>query len=100
MDRKVIWSHEVASDMEAVADYIAKDSPSYAAAFIRKILDVGNSLNKHSERGRIVPEYKNPTIREVFVRDYRLIYQVQKSYVKILTLIHGSRDLARWIGKQ
>lgn len=99
MDRKVTWSHEAAADMEAVAKFIAKDSPSYAAAFIRKILDAGNSLDIFPERGRIVPEFGSPDIREIFIRDYRLIYQVQASRVKILTLIHGSRDLARLLGK-
>ena len=99
MDRKVIWSHEVASDMEAVAKFIAKDSPSYAAAFIRRILNSGNSLDKFSLRGRVVPEYGNSDIREIFIWDYRLIYQVHRSRVIILTLIHGSRDLARLIAR-
>ena len=48
-----------------------------------------------SERGRIVPELDNPNIRELFIRDYRLIYAIEKARVVILGLIHGKRDLKR-----
>src|SRR3989338_7397144 len=99
MAREVIWSYEANSDLEAIGKFIAKDSPSYASAFIRKILDAGNSLNTFPKRGRTVPEFASPEIREIFVYDYRLIYQVRNSHVKILTVIHGSRDLARIIAK-
>jgi len=31
----------------------------------QKILDASRSLNKFSERGRIVPEFSNPNVREL-----------------------------------
>ena len=31
------------------------------------------------KRGRIVPELGNPNIRELFVREYRLIYSIEES---------------------
>lgn len=34
----------------------------------------------------MVPEYDNPSIREVFEGEYRLIYQMQDSTVAILTV--------------
>lgn len=95
MAQEVVWSHEAIADLEAVADYIARDSPSYAAAFIQETLDTGRSLSVLSRRGRIVPELGNPSIREVFVRDYRLIYSIGESRVVVLGLIHGRRDLKR-----
>jgi plasmid stabilization system protein ParE len=52
------------------------------------------SLRYFSECGRHVPEGNNPTIRELFVKNYRLIYQVTPQTVFILAFIHGARDLA------
>jgi plasmid stabilization system protein ParE len=95
MARKVVWSYESTDDLEAVAEYIARDSSFYAAAFVREVLDASRSLNEFSERGRIVPELGNPNIRELFVREYRLIYSIEESRVVILGLIHGKRDLKR-----
>ena len=72
------------------------DSSFYAATFVREVLDASRSLNEFSERGRIVPELGNPNIRELFVREYRLIYSIEESRVVILGLIHGKRDLKNY----
>ena len=92
MDRKVVWADAAVNDLEAAAEYISKDSPSYAAAFVLQSLESAKSLGDFAERGRVVPEFKNETIREIFVHSYRLIYQLQKNSVSVLAFIHGSRD--------
>ena len=93
MARKIIWSFEATADLEAIADYIARDSFFYAAAFVLEVREASRSLNEFSERGRIVPELSNPSVRELFIKDYRLIYRIEESRVDILGLIHGRRDL-------
>jgi addiction module RelE/StbE family toxin len=101
MARKVVWSFEAISDLESLSEYIAKDSNFYAASFVQKVLDTSQSLNEFSERGRIVPEIGNPDIREIIVKEYRLIYSIEESRVVILGLIHGKRDLkALWEKEQ
>lgn len=95
MARKVVWSYEAASDLESLAEYIARDSAFYAAAFVQEIIDESRSLDELSQRGRIVPESGNPNIRELFVREYRLIYNIEENRVVILGLVHGKRDLRR-----
>ena len=67
MDWEVVWTHEVVADLEAIADYIAKNSPAYAAAFVQETLDAGNSLDLSPRRGRVVSEYGDPHVRELFV---------------------------------
>ncbi len=74
---KIVWSFEAAADLEAMADFISRDSNFYAAAFVQEILDVSRSLDEFSERGRVVPEFGDPKIRELFVRNYRLIYSIE-----------------------
>jgi plasmid stabilization system protein ParE len=92
MDREVIWADAAVSDLEAAADFISKDSPAYAAAFVLRSLEAAKSLRQLAERGRMVPELKNESIRETFVHNYRLIYRVEKNSVSVLALIHGRRD--------
>ena len=95
MARKVVWSYEATDDLDVLAEYIANDSAFYAAAFTQQILDISRSLNEFSDRGRIVPELGNPNIRELLIREYRLIYGIEKSRIVILALVHGARDLKR-----
>lgn len=93
MARQVNWTHEAVTDLEALAGYIARDSSFYALVFVQEIRDASRSLNEFSERGRIVPELRNSNICELFIKEYRLIYSIEKRCVVILGLIHGKRDL-------
>lgn len=43
-------------DLEAAAQYIARDSEAYAAAFVEEIKVAATSLSEMAERGQIVPE--------------------------------------------
>ncbi|MBN2150981.1 MAG: type II toxin-antitoxin system RelE/ParE family toxin [Candidatus Lokiarchaeota archaeon] len=92
---EVRWSPQAADDLEAIRDYIGKDSPSYAAIFGEKIVAAVESLSYNPERGRIVPETNDPSTREVFLKKYRIIYHVSDEAVEVLTIIHGSRDLSK-----
>ncbi len=93
MARKIVWSSEATSDLIAIADYIAKDSPFYAASFVQEIREASRSLSVFSERGRIVPELSNPKIRELLIQEYRLVYGIEELRVVILGIVHGRRDM-------
>jgi plasmid stabilization system protein ParE len=93
MAQSVIWSAAAFEDFEAVTAFIAKDSTHYAASFAREVLEASGALARFQDRGRIVPEFALADIRELFVRNYRLIYRSTPDEVQILGFIHGSRDL-------
>lgn len=93
MARKVEWSHEADADLASIADYISRDSAFYAATFVQEVRDASRFLSEYAERGRVVPEIGNGNVRELFIKEYRLIYEVEKSRVVIYGLIHGKRDL-------
>ena len=95
MARRVAWTGAALIDLETAASYIAEDSARYAAAFVREARDAARSLARLAERGRVVPEFKDPSIRELFVRNFRLIYHVTEGTVYIIGFIHGARDLQR-----
>jgi plasmid stabilization system protein ParE len=47
-----------------------------------------------AERARVVPEVDDPSVREVFVFRYRMLYQVAEEQVRILAVVHGAMDFA------
>jgi len=95
--RRVAWTETAWRDLERIADYIAEDSPGYAAALVRGVRDRARSLEEMAERGRVVPELEEPAVRELIIGSYRLVYEIEGSDVYVLGLIHGARDLdALW----
>jgi plasmid stabilization system protein ParE len=76
--------------------YIAEDSLPAAQKILERALEAAASLAAMSERGRIVPELETPSIREVFVGRYRLIYEVEESKIEVLAFLHGARDFGKW----
>ena len=93
MDRRVIWTEAAWRDLEQIIEYISRDSAHYAASFAREVRDAARSLSRFSERGRRLPEFAQPDIREIFVRSYRLVYSLSEQDLYVLGLIHGPRDL-------
>jgi toxin ParE1/3/4 len=75
--------------VEAIAEYISRDSASYSGAVIEKILDSTRNLSNFPFSGRIVPEFKEDSIREVFAYSYRIIYQIQDETVIVAAVVHG-----------
>lgn len=96
MDHIVAWSPAALDDVDEIAEYIHKDSPFYARVVVEKIKLNTRNLQIHPLSGRVVPEANNNTIREVFIYDYRLIYEVLASQhtVMVLAVFHGRRDMA------
>ena len=81
MAREVAWAESASDDLAEIARYIGKDSESYAAAVVRELIEAARSLDMFAQRGRLVPEYRDPSIRELLVRDYRLVYEVGDAVV-------------------
>jgi plasmid stabilization system protein ParE len=91
--RTVRWTETATQDLAEAAAFIGRDSRFYAAALVRETRAAARSLRIFAERGRIVPEIDALDIREIFIRSYRLIYQVTADRVFILAFVHGARDL-------
>jgi len=94
--REVIWTLQAQATLDEAIGYIAEDSVVAAQRMLDRALESAASLATLSERGRIVPELEIPTIREVLVQRYRLIYEVREDKIEILAFLHGARDFAKW----
>jgi toxin ParE1/3/4 len=94
--RRVTWAEQAQSALDDILGYIAQDSPQAARAVLDEAVGAADGLTTLSERGRIVPELSEPSIRVVFVHRYRLLYEVSSEEVTVLAILHGARDFARW----
>jgi len=74
--RQVAWTHEGRRTLEEVVSYLFGESPSAARQVLSEALEAAGSLATLSERGRVVPELGDPSIREIFIHRYRLMYRV------------------------
>lgn len=97
MARGVRWTGAAARDLEEAADFIARDSPFYAAALVREARSAALSLRSLGERGRVVPEAQSPEIREIFIKSYRLIYRLSPETVTVLAFVHGAREIGSFL---
>ena len=57
---KLIWSPQALRDLEAIRDYIAVDSPRYAALVVERIVVGLERLRDFPESGRVLPERNSP----------------------------------------
>lgn len=77
---EVKWTPQAAEDLESITEFIAKDSLYYARLFAVDIFEAVNRLIKFSNSGRVVPEFNDPTVRELLLGSYRLVYRFKKDY--------------------
>jgi toxin ParE1/3/4 len=88
MAYRVIWSSKAVEDVDAIATYISRDSPSYAAAVVQRILDTTRQLETDPMTGKIPPEFTDENIKEKNAYTYRIIYQIQDDLVIVAAIVH------------
>jgi plasmid stabilization system protein ParE len=93
MDFKVFLSSVALSDLERIVAYITLDDVAAAERMGNQLLDAALSLATFAERGRIVPEFRRPELREIIFRSYRIIYRVNRedNSLEVVRFWHGAR---------
>lgn len=89
----VRWTERASKDAIGIYDYIADHSETYADSVYARILVRPDQLEQFPDSGSIVPEYNRSDVRELFVHSFRLVYRIHGLEVRVLTVIHGSRQL-------
>jgi plasmid stabilization system protein ParE len=88
------WTTPAERDLLSTVEFIKEDNVLAARTFGNEIRTKVKRLMLFRYSGRIVPEFMIPTLREIIVRDYRIIYRLipEKRRIEILTVFHGSRQ--------
>ena len=91
---KIYWTESAVGDLKGIKEYIARDSEYYAINLSDRVISAVEQLQLFPEMGRKVPEADENNIREIIIRPYRIIYQLQESSINIITIVHSARDLS------
>ena len=85
-------SRRASDEIYEEAERLGALSPAYAKAFVDAIFAKADLLRQFPELGRMVPEYGDPAIRELFHRHYRLFYFVMPDKAQVsITSVQSSR---------
>ena len=89
---RVRWTRTALANLDALAEYIARDNPGAAAQVVQSIVDATNLLSEHPAIGR---PGRVPGPRELVVTNtpFLVPYRVRDETVEILRVFHGAR---RW----
>lgn len=92
--KRLVWDDRALADLDAVADYIAHDSPGAAIRVVEDIQTFALLLEWSPFLGRTTGR---PHIRSLVIkkRPYVLIYTIEGDEVRILSVVHQRRDRPR-----
>ncbi|MCL2923875.1 MAG: type II toxin-antitoxin system RelE/ParE family toxin [Trichodesmium sp. MAG_R04] len=93
MGYKVVWSSKAIDDVDAIASYIARDSVSYAAAVVHRIINATRNLINNPLGGEVVKEFADDSYRQDYAYSYRVLYKIKGNVVTVAAVIHGKKLL-------
>ena len=89
---KVVFVPRARDDLRSIVQFIARRNSSEIAERIgMDLITKALSLSTFPERGRIVPELKNPQVREIFYKTYRIVFRIQGQTVEVIRFWHAAR---------
>jgi toxin ParE1/3/4 len=94
MARAVIWKAEARADLREIEAYIVARSPSGARRVVESIRAATESCCDFPYSRRMIPEFQDPERRETFAYEYRVMYRVELSCIRVLRVVHGRRLLS------
>ncbi|HOE10010.1 MAG TPA: type II toxin-antitoxin system RelE/ParE family toxin [bacterium] len=90
---RVHWTNTAPEHLEAIHDYIARDSTTYARQLVHRLTRKSQQIVNFPFSGRKVPKYDSDRTREVIEFPYRIIYFIKSDRIDVLAVIHGARDI-------
>ncbi|MBI2421706.1 MAG: type II toxin-antitoxin system RelE/ParE family toxin [Candidatus Hydrogenedentes bacterium] len=90
---EVRWTPRALDDLEAIAEFIAIDSPHFAQLFATDVFAAAERLAYFPASGGVVPETDDPAVREIVFGSYRIVYRCAEERVDIVLVHHGARLL-------
>ena len=90
---KVHWTASAEAQLDAIYEYIARDSEVYALRTVDRITRKSEQIAAFPLSGRRVPEYDFGQIRETLCGNYRIIYHIKPDQIDIIAVLHGAMNV-------
>lgn len=85
---KVHWTEHAIARLKLIETHIAESAPDIARNVVLGLLTESRKLAELPLYGRVVPEYRQDTVREILKRPYRIIYRPNGEQIDVLTVMH------------
>lgn len=78
--------------LEAIREYYQEQEvPEVGERFIKEIISSVEKLVIHPDRGRVVPEFDNPHVRELIHSPFRIVYRRYKEKISVVRVWRSER---------
>jgi plasmid stabilization system protein ParE len=91
----VVLAAEAESDLEAIAEYIARDSVTAALAVVDELRDKCLALADAPRGYPLVPRYERHGVRRRTCASYLIFYRLGAEAIEVVHILHGARDYER-----
>jgi toxin ParE1/3/4 len=90
---QVRMTRQARADLASIVAYYEQVSPAFAVVFEENLLASMRQLETFPRMGRVVPEIRQASMREILYRSYRIVYFVDDAdeEVEVLTIFPSSR---------
>ncbi len=95
---KLHWTRQAQQELLEIGRYISKDNRAAARRWVERLRQRAQQAAEHPYSGRIVPEHSRPELREILVRNYRIVYLVGEDAIAVLSVFEGHRLLPNDMG--
>ena len=92
---EILIANSAFHDLESIsAYYIEQGVPHIGKEFLASIIDHIQILMDHPDIGRIVPEFDQPSIREMIHPPFRIVYLRELEVIKVIRIWRSERLLS------
>jgi len=93
MAYRIFWTPIAVQDLRDICNFISRDNPIAAQRMGEELIKQAEAIALFPQSGRMVPEKKDPLIRETIAGSYRIIYQVDEvdKVVALARIWHSAR---------
>ncbi|WP_429885652.1 type II toxin-antitoxin system RelE/ParE family toxin [Geoalkalibacter halelectricus] len=89
---QVVLSESAIADLEEIRKYyLEQQVPEVGERFVREIIALIEDLPSHPDRGRVVPEFNQPRLRELIHPPFRIVYRRDRQSLGIVRVWRSER---------
>jgi len=90
----VRFAESALADLESIRDwYTERDVPEVGERLIGEVVASIEALAEHPDMGRIVPEFDQPSLRELIRPPFRIVYRRDPKHVRVVRVWRSERLL-------
>ncbi|WJG10926.1 type II toxin-antitoxin system RelE/ParE family toxin [Aliiglaciecola sp. LCG003] len=90
----ISFSKSAVKDLEQIKEYYLEQGvPHIGIDFVTTIVEHVETLSKHPDIGRMVPEFNDELIRELIHVPFRVVYLRESTSIKVIRVWRSERIL-------